>query len=94
MKVFKKDIRADRSGAMNSFITSMIGAVLIIVVGVLFLPMIQDQVTFLTVASEANDMTPALSGVAASLFGQVPLFYVLGLVFVAIAWIILATKEM
>lgn len=92
--MFKKKIAKDKSGAMNSFITSMIGAVIVIVVGVLFLPMIQDQVTFLTVASAANNMTPALSGVAASLFGQVPLFYVLGLVFVAIAWIILATKEM
>lgn len=79
---------------MNGFIGAMIGSVLVIVVGVLFLPMVQDQVTFLTVASEANNMTPALSGVAASLFGQVPLFYTLGLVFVAIAWIIISTKQM
>lgn len=92
--MFKKQLARDTSGEMNAFIGAMIGAVLVIMVGVLFLPMVQDQVTFLTVASAANNMTPALSGVAASLFGQVPLFYVLGLVFVAIAWIILATKEM
>ena len=92
--MFRKKLSTDRGGEMNAFIGAMIGAVLVIVVGVLFLPMVQDQVTYLTIASAANNMTPALSGVAASLFGQVPLFYVLGLVFVAIAWIILATKEM
>ena len=90
MKMFKKDTRAE----MNGFISSMIGAILIIVVGILFLPMVQDQVDYLTVASADNNNTTALSGVAASLFEQVPLFYVLGLVFVAIAWIVLATKQL
>jgi len=90
MKMFKKDTRA----AMNGFISSMIGAILIIVVGILFLPMVQDQVDYLTVASDDNNNTTALSGVAASLFEQVPLFYVLGLVFVAIAWIVIATKQL
>ena len=90
LKLFKKDTRAE----MNGFISSMIGAVLIIVVGVLFLPMVQDQVDYLTVASADNNNTTALSGVAATLFEQVPLFYVLGLVFVAIAWIVLATKQL
>lgn len=92
--MFGKKLTADKRAEMNGFIGSMIGAVLVIVVGILFLPMVQDQVDFLTVASEANDNTTALTGVAASLFGQVPLFYVLGLVFVAVAWIILATKEL
>lgn len=90
MKLFKKDTRAE----MNGFISSMIGAILIIVVGILFLPMVQDQVDYLTIASEDNNNTTALSGVAATLFEQVPLFYVLGLVFVAIAWIVLATKQL
>ena len=90
MKLFKKDTRAE----MNGFISSMIGAILIIVVGILFLPMVQDQVDYLTVASADNNNTTALSGVAATLFEQVPLFYVLGLVFVAIAWIVLATKQL
>lgn len=89
-----KDIKKDTSGEMSSFISSMIGAVLIIVVGILFLPMVQDQVDYLTVASADNNNTTALSGVAATLFQQVPLFYVLGLVFVAIAWIVLATKQL
>ena len=89
-----KDIKKDTSGEMSSFISSMIGAVLIIVVGILFLPMVQDQVDYLTVASADNNNTIALSGVAATLFQQVPLFYVLGLVFVAIAWIVLATKQL
>jgi len=89
-----KDIKKDTSGEMSSFISSMIGALLIIVVGILFLPMVQDQVDYLTVASADNNNTTALSGVAATLFQQVPLFYVLGMVFVAIAWIVLATKQL
>ena len=90
----RKDLRSDTKAEMNSFISSMIGAILIIVVGILFLPMVQDQVEYLTVASVDNNNTTALTGVAATLFGQVPLFYVLGLVFVAIAWIVLATKQL
>jgi len=89
-----KDIKKDTSGEMSSFISSMIGALLIIVVGILFLPMVQDQVDYLTVASADNNNTTALTGVAASLFEQVPLFYVLGLVFVAIAWIVVSTKQL
>ena len=89
-----KDLKSDTRGEMNTFISSMIGAILIIVVGILFLPMVQDQVEYLTVASVDNNNTTALTGVAATLFGQVPLFYVLGLVFVAIAWIVLATKQL
>ena len=89
-----KDLKSDTKAEMSSFISSMIGAILIIVVGILFLPMVQDQVDYLTVASVDNNNTTALTGVAASLFGQVPLFYVLGLVFVAIAWIVLATKQL
>lgn len=92
-KLFKKDIKNDESGFTN-FVQAMIGAVLVIVVGVLFLPLVQDQVDYLTVASTDNNNSPALTGVAATLFGQVPLFYVLGLVFVAVAWVIMATKEM
>jgi len=79
---------------MNGFITAMIGAILVIVVGIIFLPMVQDQVDYLTVASVDNNNTTALTGVAASLFEQVPLFYVLGLVFVAIAWIVVSTKQL
>jgi len=90
MKSMRKDIR----GAMNGFITAMIGTILVIVVGIIFLPMVQDQVDYLTVASADNNNTTALTGVAASLFEQVPLFYVLGLVFVAIAWIVVSTKQL
>lgn len=79
---------------MNDFIGAMIGAILVIVVGIIFLPMVQDQVDYLTVASADNNNTTALTGVAASLMEQVPLFYVLGLVFVAIAWIIVSTKQL
>lgn len=81
-------------GNMNGFIEAMIGAILVIVVGIIFLPMVQDQVDYLTVASADNNNTTALTGVAASLMEQVPLFYVLGLVFVAIAWIIVSTKQL
>lgn len=90
--MFGRKLKGDNAAEMNGFITSMIGAVLIIVVGILFLPMVQDQVTYLTVTDV--DHNASLTGVAASLFGQVPLFYVLGLVFVSVAWIILATKEL
>jgi uncharacterized membrane protein len=81
-------------GNMDDFIGAMIGAILVIVVGIIFLPMVQDQVDYLTVASADNNNTTALTGVAASLMEQVPLFYVLGLVFVAIAWIIVSTKQL
>lgn len=81
-------------GNMNGFIEAMIGAILVIVVGIIFLPMVQDQVDYLTVASADNNNTTALTGVAASLMEQVSLFYVLGLVFVAIAWIIVSTKQL
>ena len=89
-----KDLKKDTRGEMNGFITAMIGAILVIVVGIIFLPMVQDQVDYLTVASADNNNTTALTGVAASLFEQVPLFYVLGLVFVAIAWIVVSTKQL
>lgn len=89
-----KSMRKDTRGEMNGFITAMIGVILVIVVGIIFLPMVQDQVDYLTVASADNNNTTALTGVAASLFEQVPLFYVLGLVFVAIAWIVVSTKQL
>lgn len=90
LKRFKKD----ESAEMDGFIANMIGAILVIVVGILFLPLVQDQVDYLTIASADNNNTTALTGVAATLFEQVPLFYVLGLVFVAIAWIIISTKQL
>jgi uncharacterized membrane protein len=91
--MFKK-LKGDIKAEMNGFISAMIGAILVIVVGIIFLPMVQDQVDYLTVASADNNNTTALTGVAASLFEQVPLFYVLGLVFVAIAWIVVSTKQL
>lgn len=89
-----KSLKDDVRGEMNGFITAMIGAILVIVVGIIFLPMVQDQIDYLTVASADNNNSTALTGVAATLMSQVDLFYVLGLVFVAIAWIILATKQL
>jgi hypothetical protein len=87
MGLWKKDISQDESGEMSSLLASMIGAVMIIVVGIIFLPLVQDQVDALT-----NESTGSLTGVAASLADQIPLFYVLGLVFAAIGWVVAAIK--
>jgi hypothetical protein len=87
MGLWKKDIAKDESGEMSSLLASMIGAVMIIVVGIIFLPLVQDQVDALT-----NNVTGSLTGVAASLAEQIPLFYVLGLVFAAIGWVVAAIK--
>lgn len=74
---------------MRLNIGGLIGAIIIITVGILMLPIVQDQVTGLVTGPNAT-----LTGVAATLMEQVPLFYVLGLVFIALAWAIGASKAM
>lgn len=66
---------------MKLSIGGLIGAIIVIVVGILMLPIVQDQIDSLTTGANAT-----LTGVAATLMEQVPLFYVLGLVFIALAW--------
>lgn len=85
MKMFKRLFK-DKSGAVN--VGAMIGAIIIVVVGVLFLPIIQDQIDTMTDAVNGS-----LNGTAATLMEQVPLFYVLGLVFIALAWAISSAKD-
>lgn len=77
---------------MKIDIGALIGAVIVIVVAVLLYPIVQDQVDYLTVASVDNNNTTALTGVAATLMEQVPLFYVLGVVFIALAWALGSAK--
>jgi hypothetical protein len=82
-----KKLFKDKMGAVN--VGAMIGAIIIVVVGVLFLPIVQDQID--TMVDETNG---SINGTAATLMEQVPLFYVLGLVFIALAWAISSAKEM
>jgi hypothetical protein len=87
-----KWLKKDKSG-VSGILQAIIGVMIVIVVGILFLGLVQDQVDYLTVASADNDNTTALTGVSATLMEQVPLFYVLGLVFMAVGFVIYAVKE-
>lgn len=82
-----KKLSKDLSGGID--IGGMIGAIIIVVVGVLFLPIVQDQIDTMTDVSNGS-----LNGTAATLMEQVPLFYVLALVFIALAWAISSAKKM
>jgi membrane-anchored glycerophosphoryl diester phosphodiesterase (GDPDase) len=87
-----KWLKKDESG-ITGILQAIIGVMIVIVVGVLFLGLVQDQVDYLTVASADNNNSTALTGVSATLMEQVPLFYVLGLVFMAVGFVIYAVKE-
>ena len=82
-----KKLFKDKMGAVN--VGAMIGAIIIVVVGILFLPIVQDQID--TMIDPTNG---SLNGTAATLMEQVPLFYILGLVFIALAWAISSAKQM
>lgn len=82
-----KKLFKDKMGAVN--VGAMIGAIIIVVVGVLFLPIVQEQIDTMT-----DPTNGSINGTAATLMDQVPLFYVLGLVFIALAWAISSAKEM
>ena len=85
-----KKMNTDESGAVD--ISGLVGAIIVIVVGVLLLPLIQAQVTNLTVPSQANANVTYLTGVSKTLMEQIPLFYVLGLTFIALVWAIHSVK--
>jgi hypothetical protein len=72
---------------MKINIGGLIGAIIVVVVGILMLPIIQDQVDALV-----DPVNGSLTGVAATLADQIPLFYVLGLVFIALAWALASAK--
>jgi hypothetical protein len=79
---------------MQFNLQAMIGAIVVVVIGVILFPLIQAQVTYLTVPSVDNDNTTYMTGATATLVEQLPLFYVLGLIFVALAWVIHSSKGM
>lgn len=65
---------------------AMVGAIIILVVGVILYPLISTQVS--TLVNNEN-----LSGSQETLIQTVPLFYVLALVFVAIGWALRAANQ-
>jgi hypothetical protein len=67
---------------------NMIGAIMVIVIGVLFFPIVQSAITGITGSGAGN-----LTGVAKTLASQIPLFYVIALVLIAVAWAITSAKD-
>ena len=64
----------------------IIGVVILVIVGLLMLPIVQDHVTS---ASEN-----ATSESASTLIDMVTIFYVLGIVLAAVMWVVHETKGM
>lgn len=90
MQKIKAEFKANKSGAVD--VAGLVGAIIVVTVGVLLLPLVQSQITYLTVPSASNDNVTYLSGVASTLAQQIPLFYVLGLMFIALVWAIHSVK--
>ena len=62
----------------------IIGVVILVIIGLLLLPVVQDQVT-----DASNN---ASSSSAATLIDMITIFYVLGIVLAAVMWVVHETK--
>lgn len=78
--------KQNKDGAIS--MGNMIGAIMVIVIGVLFFPIVQAAITGITGVGAGN-----LTGVAKTLAEQIPLFYVIALVLIAVAWAIHSAKD-
>lgn len=76
----RKDDRAELS------VGNIIGVVILVVVGLLLLPVVQDQV----VSTSEN----ATSDSASTLIDMITIFYALGLVLATVMWVVYETKSM
>ena len=74
----------DEDGALN--VGKIIGVVILVIIGLLLLPVVQDQV----VSASEN----ATSDSASTLIDMITIFYVLGIVLAAVLWVVHETKGM
>lgn len=72
----------DENGELS--VGKVIGVVILVIIGLLMLPIVQDAVT----SAEAN----ATSSSAETLIGMITIFYVLGLVLATVMWVVHETK--
>jgi hypothetical protein len=76
----KRDLGAELS------VGKIIGVVILIIIGLLMLPIVQDAV----VSAQEN----ATSDSSETLLGMVTIFYVLGIVLAAVMWVVSETRGM
>ena len=77
-------LKADRAGDMD--IGGVIGVVVLVVIALLLLPLVQSSVV-----DAQNDRNTSAS--AETLLGMVPIFYVLGVILVAVLWVVNQAKK-
>lgn len=65
----------------------VIGVVILVIIGLLMLPIVNDSVT-----SAAENLTNAGDTTAATLVEMVTIFYVLGVVLAAVIWVVAETR--
>jgi len=80
--MFKK---SDTAGDMD--IQGVIGVVILVVIALLLLPLVQSSVV-----DAQNDANTSAS--ASTLLGMVPIFYVLGVILVAVLWVVQSARKM
>ena len=67
-------------------IGKVIGVVILIIIGLLMLPLVQDAV----VSAQENATTDSSS----TLLGMVTIFYILGIVLAAVVWVVTEAKKL
>jgi len=79
IKLFKND-----KGELS--IGKVIGVVILIIIGLLMLPLVQDAV----VAAQNNTTDDSSS----TLLGMITIFYILGIVLAAVIWVVTEAKKL
>ena len=79
IKLFKND-----KGELS--IGKVIGVVILIIIGLLMLPLVQDAV----VAAQGN----ATDTSSSTLLGMITIFYILGIVLAAVVWVVTEAKKL
>lgn len=77
-----KFLKRDENGELS--VGKVIGVVILVIIGLLMLPIVQDAVT----SAEEN----ATSSSSETLIGMITIFYVLGLVLASVMWVVHETK--
>jgi len=76
--------KMDHAGSMD--VGGVIGVVVLVVIALLLLPLVQSSVV-----DAQNDANTSDS--ASTLLGMVPIFYVLGVILVAVLWVVGQAKQ-
>ena len=79
IKIFKND-----KGELS--VGKVIGVVILIIIGLLMLPLVQDAV----VAAQNNTTDDSSS----TLLGMITIFYILGIVLAAVVWVVAEAKKL